>query len=80
MKTVFIQNQLDIKKKVNEMKVPELKHYEGSWIVTNKKTGESREIFDRKTIEQLRSDLWEAQPIGTYLAQLNKHAAGEDRS
>ena len=61
------------------MKVPELKHYEGSWIVTNKKTGESREIFDRKTIEQLRSDLWEAQPIGTYLAQLNKHAAGEDQ-
>ena len=55
------------------MKVPELKHYEGSWVIKHKASGHIfMETFDKQIIEMLDEDKYEVFPIGEHLASLNK--------
>jgi hypothetical protein len=44
-----------------------------SWVIRERATGEVvMETFDRKKIEALNAEKYEAIPIGDYLAALNK--------
>ena len=53
--------------------LPALKHHEGSWVATNAKTGEVREIFDRESAcFAALCDDWTVETIATYLVRINK--------
>lgn len=53
---------------------PKLKHWEGSWMIVNRETGEAvTEIFKSdKRIKQLNATKYEAVPSATYLSGLNR--------
>ena len=63
--------------------VPELSAHEGSWVVTQVFTGETREFFraDRRHVEHFAANVnFKIETISTYLARINADAMLKARS
>ena len=53
--------------------IPELEHHSGSWIATNRATGQAvAEIFERRNAERLNFAKYELQTAAQWLANLNR--------
>lgn len=56
------------------MKIPELEHHCGSWIVTEKSTGNVvLETFHRTVAEKVNQEKYRVQTAAQYLADLNEN-------
>jgi hypothetical protein len=51
--------------------IPELSHYEGSWIVVSPQ-GDIRELYERRNVEKAVAAGWTVTTIGAYLSSFNK--------
>ncbi len=54
--------------------IPNLKHFEGSWVVTHRVTGQRREFFvaEREKVRFFaeHDDAYLVEPIGKYLSRI----------